>query len=341
MAAAYFAAGISAPATFSFFVRQLPPERGCLVAAGLEDVTDYLAGFRFPPEAIRALQQTGWYQADFLDFLSELRFTGDAWALPEGSVCFPPEPLLEVTAPIIEAQLVETYVINQLHLQTLLATKAARCVVAAEGRLLVDFALRRAHGSDAGIKVARASYLAGFDGTSNVLAGLRYGIPIFGTMAHSFVESFDDELASFRAFARLFPSRSTLLVDTYDTLSGVENAAIVGREMAARGEQLGGVRLDSGDLLALSKAAREILDRAGLQHAKIFASGGLNEEKIAGLLSAGGDVTVCRRTCRRGRVNSDRRIRRPGFSSPAERIDLPSTARRCSPAAPSPECSGS
>jgi nicotinate phosphoribosyltransferase len=290
MAAAYFAEGVTAPATFSFFIRKYPPDRGYFVAAGLEDVLCYLESFRFTPDALHHLRRVGGYGGAFLDYLEQLRFTGDVWAQPEGSVCFVPEPLIEVTAPIVEAQLVETYVINQMHLQTLIATKAARCFHAAAGRDLVDFALRRTHGTDAGMKVARASYIAGFNGTSNALAEKRYGIPGFGTMAHSFVESFDDELEAFRAFARVFPTRSTLLVDTYETLSGVRRAAIVGREMAARGVQLAAVRLDSGDLLSLSHAARGLLDEAGLPGVKIFASGGLNELKIADLLRHGAPI---------------------------------------------------
>jgi len=290
MAATYFAAGMTAPATFSFFVRAYPPDRGYLVAAGLEDVLRYLETLRFTPSALQYLRRSGDYRDDFLDYLEQLRFSGDVWAVPEGSLCFVPEPLIEVTAPIIEAQLVETYVINQMHLQTLIATKAARCVHAAAGRDLVDFSLRRTHGTDAGMKVARASYIAGFTGTSNVLAEQRYGIPAFGTMAHSFVECFDDEIDAFRAFARVFPDNSTLLVDTYDTLSGVRKAAIVGAEMAARGQRLSGVRLDSGDLFALSRAARAILDQAGLPETRIFASGGLNEYQVADLVERGAPI---------------------------------------------------
>ena len=290
MAAAYFAAGMTAPATFSFFVRAYPKDRGYLVAAGQEDVLRHLETFRFSRDALRYLRRSAMYHADFLDYLEQLRFSGDVWGLPEGSLCFVPEPLIEVTAPIIEAQIVETYVINQLNLQTLIATKAARCVRAARGRDLVDFSLRRTHGTDAGMKVARASYLAGFAGSSNVLAEKHYGIPAFGTMAHSYVESFDDEIDAFRAFARLFPTNSTLLVDTYDTLSGVRKAAEVAKEMAARGQQLSGVRLDSGDLLALSQGARAILDAAGLPAVRIFASGGLNEYKVAELVERGAPI---------------------------------------------------
>jgi nicotinate phosphoribosyltransferase len=290
MAAAYLAAGMTAPASFSFYVRECPADRGYLVAAGLEDVLRFLESFHFSADALGHLRQTGLYPDDFLDYLAHLRFTGDVWAVPEGSLCFVPEPLIEVTAPIIEAQLVETLLINHVNFQTMIATKAARCVHAAGGRDLVDFALRRTQGTDAGMKVARASYLAGFQGSSNVLAEKCYGVPAFGTMAHSYVESFEDEIEAFRAFVRVFPDNSILLVDTYDTPSGVRKAAIVGAEMAARGRRLRGVRLDSGDLVALSGEARHILDAAGLRDVKIFASGGLNEYKIADLVGRGAPI---------------------------------------------------
>jgi nicotinate phosphoribosyltransferase len=290
MAAAYFAENMHADATFSFFVRRSPPDRGYLVAAGLEDVLRYLESLRFTTDALQHLKATGLYRNDFLDYLEQLRFHGDVWAMPEGGLCFATEPLIEVTAPIIEAQIIETYVINQTHLQTMLATKAARCVHAAAGRALVDFSLRRAHGTDAGMKSARASAIAGFVGTSNVLAARVYGLPALGTMAHSFVESFDREIDAFRAFGRLFPARTTLLVDTYDTLAGVRNAVIVAQEMAARGVQVNGVRLDSGDVETLSRDARRILDAAGLQTVKIFVSGGMDEHQVASLARAGAPI---------------------------------------------------
>jgi len=205
MAASYFQHRMSAPATFSLFARRLPADRGFLVAAGLEEVLRFLENFSFSADDLVFLRQTGRFQPDFLDYLARLRFSGEVHALPEGRLCFAHEPLIEVTAPLIEAQLVETFVLNAIHLQTLIASKAARCFHAAQGRGLVDFALRRTHGVDAGLKVARASYLAGFDGTSNVLAGKLYGTPFFGTMAHSFIQSFDDEEAAFRAYAETFP----------------------------------------------------------------------------------------------------------------------------------------
>ncbi len=292
MAASYFQHRMFAPATFSLFVRKLPPDRGFLVAAGLEEVLHFLETFSFSSEDLAFLQQTGRFQPAFLDYLAELRFTGDVYAMPEGRVIFANEPLLEITAPVIEAQMVETYVINALHLQTLIASKAVRCVSAAPGRTLIDFALRRTHGLDAGVKVARASYLAGFVSTSNVLAGKLYGIPFSGTMAHSFIQTFDDEEAAFAAYAETFPNETALLIDTYDTIVGAQRAARVGQAMQRRGHQLRGVRLDSGDLLSLSQETRRILDAAGLTATRIYASGGLNEYEVARLVSAGAPIDV-------------------------------------------------
>jgi nicotinate phosphoribosyltransferase len=292
MAASYFQHRMFAPATFSLFARKLPTDRGFLVAAGLEEVIRFLENFSFSADDLAFLRQTGRFQPDFLDYLARLRFSGEVYALPEGRLCFAHEPLLEVTAPIIEAQLVETFVLNAIHLQTLIASKAARCFHAARGRGLVDFALRRTHGVDAGLKVARASYLAGFDGTSNVLAGKLYGTPFFGTMAHSFIQSFDDEEAAFRAYAETFPAETALLIDTYDTIAGARNAARVGQTLRQSGHQLRAVRLDSGDLLALSRATREILDAAGLVDTRIYASGGLNEHEVARLVTAGAAIDV-------------------------------------------------
>jgi nicotinate phosphoribosyltransferase len=292
MAASYFQHRMFAPATFSLFVRKLPPDRGFLVAAGLEEVVSFLETLAFSADDLAFLRQTGRFQADFLDYLAHLRFTGDVYALPEGRICFAHEPLLEITAPIIEAQVVETFVLNAMHLQTLIASKAARCFAAAQGRLLVDFALRRTHGIDAGLKVARASYLAGFDGTSNVLAGKLYGVPFYGTMAHSFIQSFDDEEEAFRAYAETFPAETALLIDTYDTLTGAQRAARVGQALQQGGSRLRGVRLDSGDLLTLSQQTRQILDAAGLTDTRIYASGGLNEYEVARLVAAGAPIDV-------------------------------------------------
>ncbi len=284
MAASYFREGMHAPATFSLFVRKLPARRSYLIAAGLQDVLDYLASFRFSDECLNYLRSLEIFAADFLAFLRNLRFTGSVRAVAEGTLVFGDEPIVEVTAPIIEAQLVETAVLNFNHLQTLLASKASRSVIAARGRTLVDFGLRRTHGLDAGLKAARCAFLAGVDMTSNVLAGLAYSVPPAGTMAHSYVEAFPREIDSFRAFARDFPLRTTLLIDTYDTRVAARKAVIVAKEMEARGERLSGVRLDSGDLLRLSKDVRAILDAAGLSYVRIFASGGLDEDEVARLL---------------------------------------------------------
>ncbi|MBI2872182.1 MAG: nicotinate phosphoribosyltransferase [Chloroflexi bacterium] len=287
MAQAYFQHGMFAPATFSLFVRRLPPNRGYMVAAGLEDVLRFLEGLRFTSGDIDYLHGTGLFAGDFLDYLSKLRFTGDVWAIPEGRLFFANEPLVEVTAPVIEAQLVETFIINQVNLQSLIATKAARTVWAAKGRSVVEFGLRRTHGMDAGMKAARVAYMVGCDATSNVLAGRRYGIPISGTMAHSFVTSFDREIDSFRAFARSFPKNTVLLIDTYDTVEGARKAVTVAREMEALGHRLAGVRIDSGDLKALAFEVRWVLDEAGLPYVRILASGGLDEYQVAEVVEAG------------------------------------------------------
>jgi nicotinate phosphoribosyltransferase len=291
MGESYVAEGIAErEATFSLFFRTLPDGWGYALAAGLESALRYLEELRFGEDDLAYLGETGLFGERFLERLRSFRFSGAVRAVPEGTAVFPVEPLLELTAPLVEAQVVETMVLNEIHLQTLVASKAARSVEAAGGRLLVDFALRRAHGGEAGLKVARASHLAGFDSTSNVLAGRLHGIPIAGTMAHSYVESFDDELEAFRAFARSYPDDSVLLVDTYDTLEGTRRAAVVGRELAARGHRLRGVRLDSGDLVELSRGVRAILDEAGLEDAMVFASGGLDEYEIARLLDAGAPI---------------------------------------------------
>ena len=263
MAQSYFRQAMHAPATFSLTVRSYPPNRGYLVSAGLDDVLDYLSLLRFDGEAVDYLRSTGIFGDDFLEYLRGVRFTGDVRAVPEGRLFFADEPVLEVTAPVIEAQLVETYVINQMSLQSTLATKAARCVWAAQGRGLADFASRRTQGTDAAMKMARASYIAGFAATSNVLAASRYGIPPAGTMAHSFISCFPAEIDAFRAYAESFPSRTILLLDTYDTLAGAWNAVEVAKEMEANGDRLTAVRLDSGDYGDLSRQVRRVLDGQG------------------------------------------------------------------------------
>lgn len=281
MAQAYLAEHMSGTAVFETMYRKLPHGRSYVMAAGLSDVLDFLEAFQFQPEDIDYLRGLRLFTEEFLQSLSAVRFTGDVWAVPEGTVVFPHEPIVQVIAPILEAQLAETFVVNQIHLQSVLASKAARVVDAARGRMVVDFGARRAHGTDAALKVARAGYLAGLAGTSNLLAARQYGIPAFGTMAHSFIQAFDDELDAFDAFARLYPG-TTLLVDTYDTLRGVDHVI----ELAKRREGLdvAAIRLDSGDLGALSKAARAKLDAVGLGRVEIVASSGLDEYRIAALM---------------------------------------------------------
>ena len=287
MAEAYLRAGVGGTASFSLFVRTLPPERNYLVAAGLAEALDYLAGLRFTPDDLAFLRSTGRFSAATLDYLAGLRFTGAVRAVPEGRVVFAGEPLLEVTGPLIEAQLVETYLINALHLHTVIASKAARCVDAAEGRAVLEFGLRRAHGIDAGMAAARSAWISGCAATSNVAAGRAYEMPIAGTMAHSFITSFPDELTAFRAYAAAYPDSATLLIDTYDTVQGARHAAIVAAELAAQGHRLRAVRIDSGDLLADGRRARRVLDEAVFPDVQIVASGGLDERQIAGLVAAG------------------------------------------------------
>ncbi|MDR7544341.1 MAG: nicotinate phosphoribosyltransferase [Armatimonadota bacterium] len=290
MTDSYFRHGMNDRATFALFVRTLPPNRTFLVSAGLDTALAGLETMRFGDEVIRYLASLRLFSDGFLDFLRGFRFTGDVRAIPEGEVFFPQEPLLEVTAPRIEAQIVETFLLNTLNFQVMVASKAARCVLAARGRGVVDFSPRRDHGTDAALKAARAAYLAGCTGTSNVLAGMLYGIPVVGTMAHSYIMSFSDELEAFRAFARDFPHNAVLLIDTYDTLQGAANAITVGREMAGRGARLRGVRIDSGDLVAQSRAVRRALDDAGFREVQILLSGDLNEYRISELLDQGAAV---------------------------------------------------
>ncbi len=284
MCASYFDNNKFEPATFDLFIRRLPPERSYFLFAGLEQVLLYLKKVRFTDEHLAYLERQR-FDTKFLEYLRNFKFTGEVWAVPEGTVVFPNEPLIRVTAPIIEAQLVETFLLNTVNLQTMIATKASRVVHAAEGKPVIEFGLRREHGIDAGMKVARCSYIAGCAGTSNVLAGMVYGIPVFGTMAHSFIMSFEKEIDAFRAFAKTFPAKSTLLIDTYDDIAGAEKAAVVAKELEKKGFKVGGVRLDSGDLAETSKKVRALLDAKGLGYVSVFASGDLDEYKIAELLS--------------------------------------------------------
>jgi len=287
MAASYLRRGMTEPATFSLFVRTLSHNRGFLVASGLEACLDALETFEFGEDDLAYLRTIGFEERD-VDGFRALRFDGEVWAIPEGRVVFADEPLMEVTASLPIAQLVETILLNQVTLHTTVASKAARYRIAAPDAGLVDFAFRRTHGREAAMAVARASAIAGFAATSNVEAARRYGLQAAGTMAHSFVEAFPSEIEAFRAFAQDHPDRTTFLVDTYDTLNGVRAAIDVIRELGlTRGI---GVRLDSGDLDHLSREARRLLDDAGLGDAQIFASGGLNEMEVETLVRDGAPV---------------------------------------------------
>jgi nicotinate phosphoribosyltransferase len=290
MLEAYAAHGMTETAVFELFVRKLPPGRGFLMAAGLEQAVQFLETMQFTADELAWLSASGMFSDSFLDGLQNLRFTGDVDAMPEGTVFFPDEPVLRVTAPLPEAQLVETRLINLLHFQTVVASKAARMVLAAPGKQLVDFGLRRAHGAEAGLLAARASYLAGFFGTATVLAGREFGIPLVGTMAHSFVQAHDDEATAFERFAQVRPRGLTLLIDTYDTERGAAIVAALAPRLAAQGITIGAVRLDSGNLAAHAKAVRAILDAAGLSGIDIFASGGLDEFSLQSLCRGGAPI---------------------------------------------------
>ncbi|MFN2494726.1 MAG: nicotinate phosphoribosyltransferase [Pseudonocardiaceae bacterium] len=272
------------PATFSLFVRTMPPGRGFLVAAGLDDALGWLEELHFGPDEIAALARLGLFGEEFLDWLAGLRFTGTVRAVPEDSIVFGQEPILEVDAPIAEAQLAETFLLNQLTLQTTLATKAARCRHAAGGRAVVDFALRRTQGIDAGMKLARVGGLVGLSATSNVAGADRYQVPASGTMAHAFVQAHHDETEAFRAFVRAFGAKTVLLVDTYDSRRGIDRAIAVAAECHRQGTEISGLRLDSGDLADLARYARRRLDAAGLPGVRVFASGGLDEYEIDDLI---------------------------------------------------------
>jgi nicotinate phosphoribosyltransferase len=286
MVTAYHALGMERTAVFEFFVRRLPARRGFLVAAGLEQALDYLEALQFTEPELHWLESTGRFTATALQCLARLRFSGDVDAMPEGSVFFAGEPILRVAAPLPEAQLVESRLINLLNLQSLIASKAARCRLAAGTRRLADFGLRRAHGAEAGLLAARACYLAGFDSTATVEAGRLFGIPLSGTMAHSFIQAHDDEIAAFRGFARIHPSGVTLLIDTYDTVRAAHEVVALRRE----GVPVGAVRLDSGDLFELSREVRAILDTGGCGGVQIVASGNLDELEIERLLAAGAPI---------------------------------------------------
>lgn len=290
MIQAYLEHGKTETAVFEFFVRKLPRCRGFLVAAGLEQALDFLENLSFPPEDLDWLRRSGRFSEDVISQLEKFRFTGDVYAMSEGTVFFPNEPILRVVAPLPEAQLVESRLINILHFQTLIASKAARHVLLAPGKQLVDFGLRRAHGAEAGIMAARASYIAGYAGTATMSAGQLYGIPIFGTMAHSFIQAFDDEVSAFEAFAESRPEGLVLLIDTYDTEVAARKVVGLAPKLAERGIKIHGVRLDSGDLAALAKSVRQILDEGGLKDVIIFASGGIDEAELEHFREAGAPI---------------------------------------------------
>ena len=286
----YYESGMEDVAVFEFFVRKLRPGRGFLMAAGLEQVLEFLENLHFSPEEMAWLASTGRFDRNFLDHLETLRFTGDVHAMPEGTVFFPNEPILRVTAPIAQAQLVETRLINLLHFQTLIASKAARMKLVAPDKLLVDFGLRRAHGAEAGLLAARASYLAGFTGTATVQAGMQFGIPLFGTMAHSFVQAHGDETQAFEHFAHAQPDNVVLLIDTYDTEAAARKVVALAPKLELGGIRIKGVRIDSGNLADHARQVRQILDAGGLQHVTIFASGDLDEYALHDMLAAGAPV---------------------------------------------------
>jgi nicotinate phosphoribosyltransferase len=286
MVQAYLDRGEDKEAVFEFFVRKLPERRSFLLAAGLDDALSYLETLRFSPGEIDWLKSTKRFRGSLIDYLAAFRFTGDVHAIPEGTVCFPNEPLVRITAPLPMAQIVETRLINILHFQTMIASKAARMVLAAPGKILSDFGLRTAHGAEAGLFSARASYIAGFSSAANVLAGERYGIPIVGTMAHSFIQVHDDEMTAFENFARSRPDGVILLIDTYDTEAGARKVVELAPKLKADGITIRGVRIDSGDLSAMAKKVRGILDVGGLKDVIILVSGGINEDVLLKMAAA-------------------------------------------------------
>ncbi|NMG76944.1 nicotinate phosphoribosyltransferase [Aromatoleum diolicum] len=290
MLQAYFDGGMTETASFEFFVRKLPEKRNFLIAAGLEQVLDYLEALHFSAAELEWLAGCGRFHPRFIDSLATLRFTGDVDAMDEGTVFFADEPILRVTAPLPQAQLVESRIINLLQFQSLVASKAARCALAASGRLLVDFGLRRAHGAEAGLLSARASYLAGFSGTATVLAGMQWGVPLYGTMAHSFIQAHDDEVAAFEHFARSQPSANTMLIDTYDTDAAAHKLVALAERLRPDGITIQAVRIDSGDLGEQARRVRAILDAGGLNAVRVFVSGNLDEYAVRDLVAAGAPI---------------------------------------------------
>lgn len=290
MLQAYFDQGMEETAVFELFIRSMPPHRGFLMAAGLEQALEYLEHLRFTPQELEWLAQSGRFSRDFVSYLERLRFSGDVHAMAEGTIFFPPEPVLRVTAPLPQAQLVETRLINLLNFQIMIASKAARAVLIAPGKGLIDFGLRRAHGAEAGLLAARAGYLAGLSGTATVLAGLRFGVPVYGTMAHSFIQAHADECEAFEHFAHSQPQNVVFLLDTYDTEAAAEKVVGLAPRLQREGIAIRGVRLDSGDLAAHARKVRRILDAGGLRSVRILASGNLDERAVQALISAGAPI---------------------------------------------------
>jgi nicotinate phosphoribosyltransferase len=290
MVQAYLKQGMEEPAVFEFFVRKLPAHRNFFLAAGLEQALQFLSQLQVTGEEIAWLDRTGRFNSAFLRYMESLRFTGDVDAMPEGTVFFPNEPILRVVAPLPQAQLVETRLMNLLNFQTMIASKAARSVLVAGGKPIIDFGLRRAHGAEAGLLAARASFIAGFSGTATVLAGMQYDIPLYGTMAHSFVQAHKDEATAFEHFAQAQPDNVLLLIDTYDTEAAAKKVVALARPLQTKGITIKGVRLDSGDLAEHARKVRRILDEAGLQHAQILASGNLDEHRLQMLVASGAPI---------------------------------------------------
>ncbi len=293
MVQAYLDRGEDKEAVFEFFVRKPPARRGFLLAAGLEDALDYLETLRFSAAELDWLKRSGRFRDNLIDYLAAFRFSGDVHAIPEGTVCFGYEPLVRVTGPLPMAQLVESRLINILHYQTLVASKAARMVLAAEGKALSDFGLRTAHGAEAGLYSARASYIAGFAGAANVLAGVNYGVPVVGTMAHSFVQTHVSEIQAFEDFARARPQGVILLIDTYDTEAGARKVVELAPKLKKDGIAIRGVRIDSGDLIAMSRKVRRILDDGGCKDVIILVSGGVNEDTLQTMAKEKAPIDGC------------------------------------------------
>ena len=290
MAQAYIQQGMEEPAVFEFFIRKLPSHRNFLVSAGLDQVLDMLTNLRITEEELAWLDRSGRFTPPLLRYLERLRFTGDVEAIPEGTLVFPHEPIVRVIAPMPQAQLVESRIMNLLNFQTMVASKAARSVLAANGKPLIDFGLRRAHGAEAGLLAARASYLSGFAGTATVLAGPIYGIPLYGTMAHSFVQAHRDEALAFDHFAQAQPAHVVLLIDTYDTEAAARKVVSLASQLKAKGLTIRGVRLDSGDLADHARKVRHILNDGGLSSVEIFASGNLDEYRVKQLIDGGAPI---------------------------------------------------